>query len=297
MRSLYSRQLEHFLAAFDTLSFRKAAERCNVTQPALTKSIQRLEEVLSLTLFQRHANGVLPTPAAEMLRRHGQLIVDNSRHIDAQAALLRGGETGSLHVGSGTGLSVTRMPDLIAALHLRYPRLRIVVEDGLGEHLVGRLLEGKLDVVMGRLPPAGLPEGYAVLDLPSAEMAVYARAGHPLAAREVALRELANWDFIAFTGDELGRSLGDQYFSSHQLRPPRTMLEASSLEILLTTVQRSDSLSLLSDALEPRARLAGLQRLNLDQPLWTVRLGICFHRNSLELQPLRTLLALAGAEP
>lgn len=294
MRFLYSRQLEHFLAAYETLSVRKAAERCNVSQPALTKSIQKLEEVLSLTLFERHANGVAPTAAAEIVHRHGQLIVDNCRHIETELALLRGGHGGSLRIGSGTAWSVSRMPGLISALHVRYPRLGITVEDGLGEQLVPRLLDGKLDVVVGRMPLAALPDGYTVLELPRAEMAVYVREGHPLLERTVAVRELANWEFIGFSGDALGRSQSEQYFASHHLQTPRTILESSSLEILLAAVVNSESLALLSDMLEPRAAVAGLRRLELDQPLWAVALGICFHRQSLELEPLRTLLELAA---
>lgn len=296
VRFLYSRQLEHFLAAYETLSLRKAAERCNVTQPALTKSIQKLEEVLSLTLFERHANGVVPTPAAEIVRRHGRLIVDNCRHIEIELALLRGGHAGALHIGSGTAWSVTRMPGLIAALHLRYPKLGITVEDGLGEQLVPRLLDGKLDVVVGRMPPEALPDDYKVVKLPSTEMAVFVRKGHPLSQRVVAVHELANWEVIGFTGDELGRSQRDRYFDGIGVKPPRTIVESSSLEILLTTVAKSDSLAVLLDMFEQRVAAAGLQRLKLDQPLWRVDLGICFHRQSLELEPLRTLLDLAGSD-
>lgn len=296
MRFLYSRQLEHFLAAYETLSMRKAAERCNVSQPALTKSIQRLEEILSLTLFERHANGVVPTPAADIIRRHGRLIVDNCRHIEMELALLRDGDAGTLHIGSGTAWSVSRMPGLIAALHLRYPKLGITVEDGLGEQLIPRLLDGKLDVVVGRLPPGVLPEGYQVVALPSAEMAVYVRQGHPLSQRVVAVRELTNWEFIGFTGDDLGRSQSEHFFADFDLKPSRTVVKSSSLEILLTAVAKSDSLTLLSNMLEERAIASGLQRLKLDGPLWRVDMGICFHRQSLELEPMKTFLELAGVE-
>jgi LysR family transcriptional regulator, regulator of abg operon len=292
MRFLYSRQLEHFLAACETLSLRGAAERCNVSQPALTKSIQRLEEVLSLTLFQRHANGVVPTPAAEIVRRHGRLIVDNCRHIEMEIAMLLGGQAGTLHIGSGNAWSVTRMPGLIAELHLRYPKLEITVEDGLGEQLVLRLLEGKLDVVVGRMPTEELPEGYSAVELPSAETAVFVRKGHPLSQRTVAVGELESWDFIGFTGDELGRSQREQYFRGLGLKPPRMILKSSALETMLTVVAKSDNLALLSDMFEQRAGIAGLQRVQLDRPLWGVDLGICFHRQSLELAPFRTLLEL-----
>jgi DNA-binding transcriptional LysR family regulator len=296
VRFLYSRQLEHFLAAYETLSLSKAAERCNVTQPALTKSIQRLEEVLSVTLFQRHANGVVPTPAAQIVHRHGRLIVDNSRHIETEIALLRGGDAGTLHIGSGMVWSVTRMPALISELHVRYPKLGITVEDGLGEQLVSQLLEGKLDVVVGRMPPTRLPDGYKVVELPSSEMGVFVRKGHPLAQRRVAIRELVDCEVIGFTGDELGRSQSEQYFDGKGLKAPRTILKSSTLEILLTAVAKSDTLALLSDMLEQRAAVAGLERVNLERPLWRVDMGICFHRQSLELEPMRTLLHLAGVE-
>lgn len=296
MRILYSRQLEHFLAAYETSSLRQAAERCNVTQPALTKSIQRLEEALSLTLFQRHANGVVPTPAAEIVHRHGRLIVDNSRHIEIEVALLRGGDTGTLRIGSGMTWSVTRMPALIAELHLRYPKLTITVEDGLGERLVPKLLSGKLDVVIGRMQPDKLPDSYKLLELPNAEMAAFVRSGHPLTQRIVGVRELGNCEVIGFTGDELGDQQRQQYFDSLNLKPPRTVLMSSTLDILLTAVIESNSIALLSDLLQQRAELAGLQRVELDQPLWRVNMGICFHPQSLELKPMRTLMQLAGVE-
>ena len=295
MRFLYSRHLEHFLAAYETLSLRKAAEECNVTQPALTKSIQRLEEVLSVVLFERTANGVVPTRAAEILHRHGRLIVANSRHIETEIALLLGGSAGALHIGSGNAWSVTRMPALIAALHLRYPMLGIKVEEGLGERLLARLLAGKLDVVVGRMPPGPLPEGYTLLDLPSAEMAVFVRKGHPLSQRVVPVSELEAWVFIGFSGDDLGHRQSELYFRKLKLKPPRTLLESSSLEVLLAAVATSDSLALLSDMFEPRAAVAGLQRVKLDQPLWRAELGICFHQQTLELEPMRTFLELAAS--
>ncbi len=188
------------------------------------------------------------------------------------------------------------MPGLVAALHLRYPKLGISVEDGLGEQLVPRLLEGKLDVVVGRLPASELPEGFQVVELPGAQAAVFVRKGHALTRRTVKLKELANWDFIGFAGDDLGRSQSEQFFGNLGLKAPRTILRSSSLESLLTVVSKSDNLVLLSDMFEQRAAMASLERLRLEQPLWPIKLGICFHRQSLELAPMRTLLELASDE-
>ena len=89
----------------------------------------------------------------------------------------------------------------------------------------------------------------------------------------------------------------EQYFDSKNLNAPRTILKSSTLEILLTAVAKSDTLALLSDMLAQRAAAASLQRVELDQPLWRVDMGICFHRQSLELEPMRALLELAGVDP
>jgi DNA-binding transcriptional LysR family regulator len=68
-----TRQLLHFLAAVKHGSFHKAAEALNVSQPALTKSIRRLETTLGLTLFERHARGISPTPYGDALASHGDI--------------------------------------------------------------------------------------------------------------------------------------------------------------------------------------------------------------------------------
>jgi DNA-binding transcriptional LysR family regulator len=108
-------------------------------------------------------------------------------------------------------------------------------------------------------------------------MAAFLRKGHPLSRRQVAARELADCEVIGFAGDELGHRQSAQYFGNMNLKPPRTVLKSSTLKILLTAVAKSDTLALLSDLLEQRAAVAGLQRLKLDQPLWSVNMGICFH--------------------
>ncbi|RYZ41875.1 MAG: LysR family transcriptional regulator, partial [Myxococcaceae bacterium] len=61
------RQLEYLVAVADTLGFRRAAERCHVSQPALSAQIQQLEAVLGVKLFERNARRVMPTPAGTAL--------------------------------------------------------------------------------------------------------------------------------------------------------------------------------------------------------------------------------------
>ncbi|HSW18171.1 MAG TPA: LysR family transcriptional regulator [Ramlibacter sp.] len=294
MRLLYSRHLEHFLAVYDTRSLRKAADVCSVTQPALSKSLQTLEAALSVTLFERSATGMEPTAAAHIVRRHGQHIVNSSRYIGMEIAMLRGGEAGELRIGSGIVWSATRMPALLAALHARYPKLEITMHSGMADQLLPRLLDGQIDVMLGALPLEPLPPGYDVHELPAAEVRVFCRRGHPLTRlAPVSLRQVAEHDFVGFSDDFESQRQAGLRFADTGLTAARTILRSSSLETLLATVAASDSLTLLSDLLLERAEAAGLQQLQLDAPLWRIRLGICYRAQSIELAPLRTLVDMA----
>lgn len=298
MRLLYSRHLEHFLAVYEAGSVRGAAQAGAVSQAALSKSLRVLEDALSLSLFERRASGVVPTEAAEILRRHGQHIVNSSRFLEMEIGMLRGGQAGTLRIGSGMVWAATRMPSLLARMHARFPRLEVTLQTGISEQLTPKLLEGQLDVVFASLTDAPLPEGFATLALPDAEMVVFGRTGHPLAGRRIVkMEELGAWDFVGFTDDLTFQRQAEIAFGAAGLRPPRTVLRSSSLETLLATVSASDSLVILSQALSARAREAGLRMLRVPAPLWRIRMGISYRAESAELAPMKALLQMAVEAP
>ena len=294
MRLLYSRHLRHFLAVCETGSLRKAAEICSVTQPALTKSLQALEAELGVTLFERSATGMVPTPAAQIVRSHGQHIVNSSRYMEMEIAILRGGGVGTWRIGSTIVWSATRMPSLLAALHAQYPQLEITLQSGLVTQLLPRLMDGTLDVLLGSLPPHSLPDKYCVQELPGSDVCVFCRHDHPLTQLEnLQLGQLEQCDFIGFLQDHESERQLALRFVDMGLSAPRIILRTSSLETLLATVAASDSLTFLSDLLKDRATAAGLQQLRLDAPLWRIRLGVSYRTDAVEFVPLRSLLVLA----
>ncbi len=294
MRLLYSRHLQHFLAVYETRNLRKAAELCSVTQPALSKSLQTLEDALSVTLFERSATGMVPTPFAEIVRRHGQHIVNSSRYLAMEIAMLNGGEAGALRIGSTIVWSATRMPSLLVALHAQYPKLEITLQTGLASQLQPRLVDGTLDVMLGSLSAKPLPDGYSVQALPDTDVWVYCRRDHPLMRLSIVnLEELEKWDFIGLLEDHESQRQVDVQFMQMGLSAPRTVLRTSSLETLLATVGASDSLTVLSDLLRNRAAAEGLEQLHLKTPLWRIRLGIIYRTGTADLAPVRTLLSLA----
>jgi DNA-binding transcriptional LysR family regulator len=296
MRLLYSRHLEHFLAIYQAGSLRRAAEASGVTQPALTKSLRVLESALSVSLFERQATGVVPTQAGDLLGRYARHMVNSGRYLEMEIGMLRGGEVGTLRVGSGMAWSVTRMPQLLADLHARFPQLEISLQTGVSEQLTPRLLDGDLDVVFASLPRQPLPKGFRTIRLADAEMVVFARRKHRLAKRRnLRLDELVDFDFAGFAEDQDWQRHAELAFGMAHASLPRTILRSTSLETLLATVAASDSLAILSESLADRAAASGLVKLRLFSSAWRIPMGISFHEQSAELTPLRELLRLAQA--
>jgi DNA-binding transcriptional LysR family regulator len=297
MRLLYSRHLEHFLALCEAQSLRRAATQSGVTQPALTKSLKLLESVFGVSLFERVPEGVVPTAAAHIFRRHALQIVNSARYIEMEIAMLRDGQGGALRIGCGIAWSATRIPAIVAELHRNFPRLEITLQSGVADQLTPRLLDGELDVMIASLSQQRLPAGFSTVELPSTTMLVFARAGHPLVRRRkpVDVSELSQGDLVGFADDTDWQRHTAAMFAAHGHPVPPVMLKSTSLETLLATVAVSDSVTILSELLSPQAQAHGLKRIRTTRALWEIRMGISYRSQIAEFAPLQALIAAAKA--
>jgi DNA-binding transcriptional LysR family regulator len=154
------RHLEILLSIAQTGNLSQSAQALHTTQPALSKWLKELEADIGLPLFERHARGLRPTAYGQALLGHGRRIsghLDNVR--EDMRALLDGG-SGRVVMGT-SGVSATGVAPLaISRLIEQLPRVQACVVESAMDQLVPQLLEGKLDVVLGRTMPAGaLPAG------------------------------------------------------------------------------------------------------------------------------------------
>ena len=142
------RQLQYAVAVAETLSFRKAAERCHVSQPSLSAQLAQLEEAIGVRLFERDRRRVLVTAAAEeILERAGRIL----RETDALVELARrSGDPlcGTLRIGVIPTISAYLLPRLTAALREAYPLLTVRWVEDKTEVLVRSLEGGTLDAAL-----------------------------------------------------------------------------------------------------------------------------------------------------
>lgn len=142
------RQLQYVVAVADALSFRKAAERCHVSQPSLSAQLAQLEEVLGVRLFERDRRRVLLTSTGkELVERARRLLVETGELVEA-ARRASDPLSGTLRVGVIPTISPYLLPAVVPALRKHYPRLTLLWVEDKTEVLVRQLERGSLDAAL-----------------------------------------------------------------------------------------------------------------------------------------------------
>lgn len=192
------RQLEYLVAVADTLHFRRAAERCNTTQPTLSEQLKTLEEKLGAQLIERNRSRVVMTSVglqiAEVARR---VLVDVA---EIRALANSGGRElgGLIRLGLPPTIGPYLLPHVLPKLHKTYPDLKLYVRESPPSALPGALEDGALDVVITMLPVRNVDFESAFLFREPLHLAV--GADHPLARQTIVERaELAGQDVLALS--------------------------------------------------------------------------------------------------
>ncbi len=139
------RQLQYAVAVAETGGFRRAAERCHVSQPSLSAQLARLESVLGVRLFERDRRRVLPTAAGEELVARARRVLTGADDLAAAAAQLGDPLAGPLHLGVIPTVSPYLLPVATSGLRTRCPRLSVRWTEDRTDGLLASLREGRLD--------------------------------------------------------------------------------------------------------------------------------------------------------
>jgi DNA-binding transcriptional LysR family regulator len=180
VRQVSSMDLHHiryFLAVCETLNFTRAAEQCNVTQPALSRAIQQLEQEIGGLLFRRERNLTHLTDLGALLRPRLQEVVNDLSEAKSEAARFLTLEESPLTVGVMCTIGPTRFTGLMASYRVTHPGVQVRLVEGVPAHLSERLESGDLDVAI-MAHSDGFPERFNVEPLYSEQFVLAFPAGH-----------------------------------------------------------------------------------------------------------------------
>jgi DNA-binding transcriptional LysR family regulator len=144
-RRLTMRELRIFVTVLEHRSFRKAATVLHLSQPAVTKAVASLEDLLGARLFDRHASGVEPTLQAQTFAPRAVTIFDELRRAAQDLTLVSHGAQGSLRIGITPMPAIPFLPVAVRRLAQAHPGIFISVVEARETDLLDRLRRRDID--------------------------------------------------------------------------------------------------------------------------------------------------------
>jgi LysR family hydrogen peroxide-inducible transcriptional activator len=150
------RDLQHFIAVAESASFARAAETCGLTQPAISRSVSRLEDILGVQLLERTTHYVRLTPFGETALAEARTILDQVAGLTHLAAQEAAPLSGPLRIGIIPTLCPYFLPYMLPALAAAHPDLRPSIVEAPTGTLVSSLTGREIDIALLALPvPTG----------------------------------------------------------------------------------------------------------------------------------------------
>lgn len=277
------RDLAYFQTIAEIGHMGRAAVKLGRTQPALTKSVRRLEADIGADLFERSGRGLRLTAVGEaLLARTRQLRNTVDMTVRAVRDVARG-DIGHVRLGSAATPAEYLLPSLVGRLLEEAPKVTIELTIGINDVLRGLLSTGRLDLVIGPLPE----NNSVFMSLPVMEdkVVVVARKGHPLAGRSASLKDMAAHCWVLPGPSAAMRLWLERVFTTHGFEPPKVQIETNTMIVLPKIIGQTDLLSFLSVRnLKHGDAGQSLQEIPLETTTMLRHLGVLY-RNDAYMSP------------
>jgi len=245
-----SRQIRYLAAIGRHGTFVGAAKALRMSQPALSLSIQRLEDILQTTLVERGRKGAVLTAPGLILSRRSEEIDTALAAVVEEIKLLSLGISGKLRVG-GTPLSTNSIiPAIIASVLAQTNDVSIEIVEAVDEDLLELLESGQLDIVISAAALSTHTDTFEFTPLFEARTVLAMRKGNPLAQhKSLSLAALKNELWAMPPGGGTFRKQVEALYTTSGLTFPKRIIQTASIATLLRIVRMSDAISFLSEQL------------------------------------------------
>jgi len=241
------RRLLAFIALTEFHHMPTVAEKLSITQPAISLAVREIEESLGLALFDRTPKGMLPTTQGRMLALRVKRAMAEMRHARSEIAQLRGKTEGTITVGALPLGRTVLLPRAIARLLRAHPGLHVATVEGPFDTLAAAQRSGDVDLILGALRNPAYATDLVGERLVADELAIIARADHPIRARRsVTWRDMAHAQWALPRKGAPTRDLLEAAFARRDIAPPDVRLETSDLAILRGVLLESDLITGIS---------------------------------------------------
>ena len=235
-------ELKFIVALAKARNFRKAAEACFVSQPALSLAVKKLEDELGVLLFERNRNDVTMTAIGERVIEQATLAIEEANRVKEIARQGNNQLAGPLRLGVIHSVGPYLLPEIIPILRQTAPEMPLIVEENITSNLETQLKNGVIDVAIIALP-FDLP-GIKTLPLYEEEFVVVVPSVHEWASRDaVSASELADEKVLLLNS---GHCFSNQVLQAcPRLSQKGEILQGNSLDTIRNMVASNLGLTVL----------------------------------------------------
>jgi LysR family pca operon transcriptional activator len=237
------RHLYCFLTVAHHRSLQKASEAMSLTQPAVSKTIKELEEILQVQLFDRDRKGTVLTRQGELFHEHAETIVNAVQHATNSMAQASVFSESMIRIGAVPSLTAYFLPEALVEFRRRSTNVQISLRTGTTAHLMEQLLDRKFDFVLCRHTDpeqmSGLSFEYLYVD----PLAIVVRPGHPLLQTPtVDFADTRRYTALLPIKGSINRHAADTFAVRQGLGLPTDFLENISISFGRNYTIRSDAI-------------------------------------------------------
>lgn len=292
IKNMNMNQLRIFLAVAGHLSFTRASEELNLTQPGISKHIKELEEYYGARLFDRLGKKVALTQAGEILltsvKKVFGLLTESKARIDD----LKGLAGGKLAIGASFAVGTYILPGLLAKFRVDHPAVEIMADIALSRHVVDKVLDNALEIgFIGHLTE---DKRLTVNKFRTDRLVLIVSVKHPWANRKspVHLRELSHQPFLLSKKGSGTRETVEKLMISAGVTLDR-IIEIGNTEGVKKAVEADLGISILSHYVVSRETEAGLiKAVPLAGRALTRNLYVVYHKDRYLSEAARAFMRL-----
>jgi len=281
-----TRDLDYLLAVQQYGGIGRAAEELGISQPAVTKAIQRMEATVGVPLFERTVHGVTPTEAGALFIARARTITLAYDDALKEMRALRGGELGMVRLGYSPTVPSALVLGACRQLMGERPAAHLRLRRRLARDLMDLLVAGELDMVIAPQPQhdAG---AISIVPLFHDALSILADEAHPLhRKRRLTLEDLSDQEWLLPGPTIPLRQQVDAAFQRRGLVPPKLRIETDFSSTSLLHLLRGTTMLCIGGT-EALDMLTGLRALNLNPGELDLRRHIgVIHRADAYLSPL-----------
>jgi DNA-binding transcriptional LysR family regulator len=238
-------QLEYFQTVARLQHMTKAAEQLAISQPALSRSIARLEAELGVPLFERQGRSIILNHYGQLFLKRANRIIKEMQEGKKELKDLLDPEHGVVSLGFLHTLGPEIVPNLIAAFRTKFPKVTFQLNQNKSFSLIKQMELGEFDLCL--ITPPDTKMEIQWVKLWSEELFVIVPIGHPLEKRDsIVLSEIANEPFVFVKKGNALRQITDQLCREAEISP-KIVFEGEELHTIAGLVASGFGVSLIPD--------------------------------------------------